>query len=928
MDEIIEPVASEPRPTTAAHVSSAAPHHVYLIDGSGFIFRAYFARAKDPKAERFQRQSDGMATEVVMHFSNMLDKYLRDADADHIAVIFDASGRSFRNEIYNEYKANRREMPDDLAPQLAHVRQAADAFGVCRIEMEGFEADDLIATYARHAIEAGAKVTILSSDKDMMQLVSDDRVLMRDPMTDRPIGETEVREKFGVGPDKVIDVQALCGDSTDNVPGVPGIGVKTAAELINAYGDLETLLAHAGEIKQPKRRETLIENEAKARLSKELVKLDNKVPLPCPLSALKVKPYDSEKLFPFLDEMELRALKSRIARRLDITAPIPTGPMEPVIPEIPPFTAPRTYALVDTVEGLDHWIEAAQQAGTVAIWAEGSSVANARPALGGIALALAPGLAAYVPVGHRAPETQAPVLPLGDTLTHPALRAVSPLSRTAGEGTERREGGEGKLTPELAIERFRPLLVDPGVLKIGHDVKTTAHLLSRYGLTLAPYDCTMLMSYVLDGGQFEHTIENLVRRCFEHELTPLKELVGTGKSVITFADVQPERARDFAAERADAVLRLHMLLKARLVRDRMTAFYETIERPLVPVVAAMECEGIKVDPAALAELSRDFTRRIADLEQAIFRAVGNDFNIGSTKQLGDVLFEKLGLPGGKKGKTGAYGTDASILEELAPLHEVPGHVLEWRQLTKLKSTYADALAEEIDRDSGRVHTSYALAVAATGRFSSNNPNLQNIPIRTEEGRRIRRAFIAEPGHLLLSADYSQIELRLAAHVADVPELKQAFRDGVDIHALTASQVFRRAASRDGCEHQAAREGDQFRHHLRHQCLWPRSANRRAAERGGRLYPRLFRPLPGDPRLYGADQERLPPHRLCRDDLRAQMLYLRHPRRQPGAPRRRRAAGDQRAVAGFGRRHHQTSHGPHSRRPRPREAAGSHALAGP
>jgi DNA polymerase-1 len=785
VNDIIEPLVSEPQPAAVPHALSAAPHHVYLIDGSGFIFRAYFARAKDPKAERFQRASDGMATEVVMHFSNMLDKYLRDTDADHIAVIFDASGRSFRNEIYDQYKANRREMPDDLAPQLAHVRQAADAFGVCRIEMEGFEADDLIATYARHAIEAGAKVTILSSDKDMMQLVSDDRVLMRDPMTDRPIGETEVREKFGVGPDKVIDVQALCGDSTDNVPGVPGIGVKTAAELINAFGDLEALLAHAGEIKQPKRREALIENEAKARLSKELVKLDDKVPLPCPLSALRVKPYDSEKLFPFLDEMELRALKSRIARRLDITAPVPTGPMEPVIPEIPPFTAPRTYALVDTVEGLDHWIEAAQQAGAVAVWPEASNVAGTRPALCGIALALAPGLAAYVPVGHRASRAEVLSLPLMDGNMQPA----SPLSRNAGEGAERSEAGEGNLTLELALDRLRPLLEDPGVLKIGHDLKTAAHLLSRYGVTLAPYDCTMLMSYVLDGGQFEHTIESLVRRSFEHGLISTKELVGTGKSLIAFAEVTPERARDFAVERADAVLRLHMQLKARLVRDRMTAFYETIERPLVPVVAAMEREGIKVDRVALADLSRDFARRIADLEQAIFRAVGNDFNIGSTKQLGDVLFEKLGLPGGKKGKTGAYGTDASILEELAPLHEVPRHVLEWRQLTKLKSTYADALAEEIDRDSGRVHTSYALAVAATGRFSSNNPNLQNIPIRTEEGRRIRQAFVAESGHLLLSADYSQIELRLAAHVAEVPELEQAFRDGVDIHALTASQVF-------------------------------------------------------------------------------------------------------------------------------------------
>jgi DNA polymerase-1 len=486
--------------------------------------------------------------------------------------------------------------------------------------------------------------------------------------------------------------------------------------------------------------------------------LDDDVPLPCPLSALRVKPYSSEKLFPFLDEMELRALKSRIERRLDIMAPPSEQPIDPVIPEVPPFTEPRTYALVDTLEGLDHWIEAAQQAGVVAVWPEASAIPGSRPALAGIALALAPGLAAYVPLGHRAAGT----LDLG---------------------------GAGELPLPAVIDRLRPLLEDPGVLKIGHDVKAAAHLLSRYGIELTPYDCTMLMSYVLEGGQAEHTIEHLVRRAFEHELRPLKELVGTGKSLIPFAEVPREAARDFAAERVDAALRLHMLLKARLVRERMTAFYETIERPLVPVVAAMECRGIKVDRAALAELSRDFARRIGETEQAIFRAVGSEFNIGSTKQLGDVLFGKLGLPGGKKGKTGAYGTDASILEELAPLHEAPGHVLEWRQLTKLKSTYADALGEEIDGETGRVHTSYALAVAATGRFSSNNPNLQNIPIRTEEGRRIRRAFVAEPGHLLLSADYSQIELRLAAHVADVPELKQAFRDGVDIHALTASQVF-------------------------------------------------------------------------------------------------------------------------------------------
>src|SRR5215813_9444166 len=495
VEEIIEPVVSEARLTVAAHAPSAAPHHVYLIDGSGFIFRAYFARAKDPKAERFQRKSDGMATEVVMHFSNMLDKYLRDTDADHIAVIFDASGRSFRNEIYDQYKANRREMPDDLAPQLAHVRQAADAFGVCRIEFEGFEADDLIATYARHAIEAGAKVTILSSDKDMMQLVSDDRVQMRDPMTDRPIGEAEVREKFGVGPDRVIDVQALCGDSTDNVPGVPGIGVKTAAELITAYGDLETLLAHAADIKQPKRREALIENEAKARLSKELVKLDDKVPLPCPLSELRVKPYDPEKLFPFLDEMELRALKRRIEKRLSIVAPsVPVGPSEPVIPDIPPFSAPCTYAVVDTLDGLEHWIAAAEQAGHVALWPAPSLLAGTRPEFCGLALAVSPGLAAYVPLGHRS--------------------------------TELFEGGEG-LSREEAIKRLKPLLEHPGVLKIVHDAKGAAHLMRRYGIALFPCDCTMLMSYVLDGGQFDHTIEETTKRAFEHDLVPQKEILGT-----------------------------------------------------------------------------------------------------------------------------------------------------------------------------------------------------------------------------------------------------------------------------------------------------------------------------------------------------------------------------------------------------------------
>ena len=749
MNDIVDTISAEARAT--AIPPGAAPRHVYLVDGSGFIFRAYHAL---PPLTR----SDGTPIAAVLGFSNMLAKLLQETDADHIAVIFDAAGTSFRNRLYDQYKANRGAPPDDLVPQFKLVREATDAFGVCRIEMADFEADDLIATYARHAVEAGAVVTIVSSDKDLMQLVNH-KVTMLDPIKNKPIGEAEVREKFGVGPDKVIEVQALCGDSVDNVPGVPGIGVKTAAELINTYGDLETLLAHAHEIKQPKRRESLIENEAKARLSKELVKLDDEVPLPCPLSDLRVNPIDLDRLLPYLREMEFRNLTARMSQRLSGPAAMAAAtpaPTEPVTPEILPFTAPHTYAVVDTIDGLDHWIEAAQQAGIVALWVAPSVVAGSRPEFCGLALAVAPGLAAYVPLGHRPAE-------LFD----------------AGGGLSRDD----------AITRLKPLLEDPGILKIVHDAKGAAHLLRRYGIALEPYDCTMLMSYVLDGGQFEHTIEEVTRRTFEHQLVSAKEMLGTGKSLICFAELTSAAARDFAAERADAALRLHMLLKARLVRDKMTAFYETIERPLVPAVAAMEDHGVKVDRAALAELSRDFALRIAELERTIWRDVGNEFNIGSTKQLGDVLFEKLGLPGGKKGKTGAYGTDASILEQLSPLHPVPAQVLEWRQLTKLKSTYADALGEEIDRDTGRVHTSFALAATATGRLSSSEPNIQNIPIRTEEGRKIRRAFVAEPGHLLLSADYSQIELRLAAHVADIAELKAAFQAGHDIHALTASEVF-------------------------------------------------------------------------------------------------------------------------------------------
>ncbi len=749
MNDLLPADTGEHRPALGRDGSTLTPRHVYLVDGSGYIFRAYHAL---PPLNR----SDGTPTSAVLGFSNMLAKLLAETDADHIAVIFDHSGSSFRNQIYDLYKANRSEPPDDLKPQFKLVRDATRAFSVCCIEAENYEADDLIATYAREAAEAGAIVTIVSSDKDMMQLVGE-RVTMLDPIKNRPIGAAEVRERFGVDPDKVIEVQALCGDSVDNVPGVPGIGVKTAAELINTYGDVETLLERAGEIKQPKRRESLIEHAAKARLSRELVKLDDHVPLPCPLTDLAVKPIDPNVLLPWLRQMEFRTLGTRMAQKLEGAQPqtIEAAVVEPVVPQIVPFAETPEYGLIDTLEDLDRWIAAATEAGVAAI--------HPAPGLAGVALALGPGRAAYIPLTPRAGNGQG------------SLGLAAP--------------GTNALPANEVLARLRPLLEDRGTLKVGHDMKGTAKLLLRHGIRVAPYDCTMLMSYVLDGGQFGHEIEDLLSRAAGHNLKPLKELVGSGKSLISFADVAPEAARDFTAERADAALRLHATLKARLVAEHMTAFYETVERPLVPTVAAMEFAGIKVDRGALGELSTDFGRRIAEIEAAIYRDVGSTFNIGSPKQLGDVLFDKLQLPGGRKGKTGAYGTDASILEQLSPLHPVPGRVLEWRQLTKLKSTYADALVDEIDPEDQRVHTTYALTVAATGRFSSNDPNLQNIPVRTEEGRKIRAAFVAEPGHVLLSADYSQIELRLAAHVADIPALKEAFLAGHDIHAATASEVF-------------------------------------------------------------------------------------------------------------------------------------------
>jgi DNA polymerase-1 len=734
-----------------------ALRHVYLIDGSGFIFRAYHALPP-------LTSSDGTPVGAVLGFSNMLLKLLQGTDADHIAVVFDSAKTSFRNRIYDAYKAHRPETPDDLVPQFALVREATDAFNVCRIERPDFEADDLIATYARHAAQAGATVTIVSSDKDMMQLVSD-RIGMFDPMKEKPIGASEVREKFGVGPDKVIDVQALAGDSVDNVPGVPGIGVKTAAELINTYGDLESLLARAGEIKQPKRRQALIDFAEQARLSKRLVVLDQDVPLPVPLADLAVKPLDRDKLMAFLKAHEFRTLLARVARLGEEPSRAPAANGASMPAAAADLSAPeRRYELIQDVATLERWIEAARAQGSVAIATETSVRDSALAELVGIALALAPGHAAYIPLGHGAPRPEAGL---------DFAAAAPPRQIPRAE----------------ALARLKPLLEDESVLKIGQNIKYDIAVLAGCGIELTPSDCTMLMSFVLDGARHGHELDELARLHFGHETIAYKDVTGSGKDHVGFAAAPLERARDYAAEDADFTLRLYRHLKPRLIGEHLLAFYETVERPLASVVAGMERAGIAVDRDELQRLSADFAGRIAALEREIHALAGHPFNVGSPKQLGEVLFDKLNLPGGRKGKTGAYGTDASVLEQLGAMHDLPARVLDWRQLSKLKSTYADALVDEINPATGRVHTCYALAATSTGRLSSTDPNLQNIPIRTEEGRKIRRAFVAAPGHVLISADYSQIELRLAAHVAAIEPLKDAFRAGADIHALTASEVF-------------------------------------------------------------------------------------------------------------------------------------------
>jgi DNA polymerase-1 len=783
--------------------------HVYLIDGSGYIFRAFHALPP------LTRRSDQLPVGAVHGFCGMLWKLLQDsrksAGPTHIAVVFDYSEKTFRNEIYADYKAHRPPAPEELLPQFPLVRQAVKAFNVACIEQEGYEADDLIATYARQAVAAGGDVTVVSSDKDLMQLVGSG-VTMLDTMKvpPRTIGPDEVRERFGVPPDKVVDVQALAGDATDNVPGVPGIGVKTAAELINEYGDLDTLLERAGEIKQPKRRERLTEFALQARLSRQLVTLDGNVPLTVPIERLGLQEPDAGALLGFMREMEFTTLTKRIAEGLgkEVPPPLERAPVHSPGPSAPPETPaspaktaaePRAptgptpqaavlaaataakaakidrsqYETVTELARLDAWIAEAYATGHVAFDTETTSLDPMLAEFVGFSMATAPGRACYVPLGHR---------PASDAFDF---------------------GGEDlKQVPVRdALAALGPLLEDSSVLKIGQNLKYDCLLLARHGIAVAPLDDTMLLSYALDAGaNREHGMDALAERHLGHACMPFTQVIeyapGARKSAKTFAQVPLAKATEYAAEDADVTLRLWMALKPRLTAERMTAVYETLERPLVPVLAEMERAGIKVDRSILTRLTSTFSQRVARLEGEIYELAGHKFNLGSPKQLGEFLFDNLKLPGGRKTRTGQWETRAGLLDDLAAREDLPEQhrklinvMLEWRQLTKLRSTYTEALPQYINPETGRIHTSYALGATTTGRLASNDPNLQNIPVRTKEGREIRTAFIAEPGNKLISADYSQIELRVLAHVADIPQLRRAFAEGLDIHAMTASEMF-------------------------------------------------------------------------------------------------------------------------------------------
>ncbi|MCC8942891.1 DNA polymerase I [Bradyrhizobium sp. Arg68] len=817
---------AKPAPKTApkpvAAKATAKGDHVFLVDGSSYIFRAYHALPP------LNRKSDGLQVNAVLGFCNMLWKLLREMPDDnkptHLAIVFDKSEITFRNKLYPDYKAHRPPAPDDLIPQFALIREAVRAFDLPCLEQIGFEADDLIATYARQASERGATTTIVSSDKDLMQLVTD-KVVMFDTMKDRRIGRDEVIEKFGVPPEKVVEVQALAGDSTDNVPGVPGIGVKTAAQLIIEYGDLDQLLFRATEIKQPKRREALLENAEKARISRQLVLLDDKVDLEVPLDDLAVHEPDPRRLIAFLKAMEFSTLTRRVAEYSQIDpanvdadpgnksgasvfSPLPPSDVTPAPGDAPTAAAPapapakaqakptgarddknsslkgtpaalaeirgeaikkagfdrKAYQAIESLDQLKAFIGRVRDTGYVAIEAMSESIDPMQAELSGLALAVAPNDACYVPLGHKQPGGGAGLFDAG----------LAP----------------GQMKSADALAALKPLLEAAGIQKVGFNTKFTAVMLAQHGITLVNYDDAQLMSYALDAGRGSHALEALAERWFGHAVVSYGGLVGSGKGKLTFDQVTIDKATEYAAESADVILRLWRVLKPRLTAERMLTVYETLERPLVAVLARMERRGISIDRQVLSRLSGDFAQTAARVEAEIQEIAGEPVNVGSPKQIGDIIFGKMGLPGGSKTKTGAWSTTAQVLDELAEQgHEFPKKILEWRQVSKLKSTYTDALPTYVNPQTHRVHTTYALAATTTGRLSSNEPNLQNIPVRTEDGRKIRRAFIATPGHKLVSADYSQIELRLLAEIADVPVLRQAFRDGLDIHAMTASEMF-------------------------------------------------------------------------------------------------------------------------------------------
>ena len=749
-------------------------HHLHLIDGSAYIFRAYHALPP------LTRKSDGLPVGAVAGFCNILWNELSRATsngkaATHLAVIFDHSATTFRNALYPEYKANRPELPEDLRPQFPLTREATRAFNVACLETEGYEADDIIATLAREAVAAGGSCTIISSDKDLMQLIRPG-VDMFDPMKTKVIGPEEVMEKFGVGPDKVIDVQSLAGDSVDNVPGAPGIGLKTAALLINEYGDLDTLLARAGEIKQPKRREALLENAEKIRISRELVTLKSDTPMDVSLDDMEIRLPEAGTIMDFLTKMEFRTLTKRVADKLGITAPaLPeTSQLAVAIPreekaqEEQPAFDHAGYECIREMAALIRWIDRIRDVGHVAVDTETTSLDEMQADLVGISLSVEAGKAAYIPLGH---------------------------TTGGGDLFGASKPAEGQLDLAETIKALKPVLEDPSILKIGQNMKYDWKIFARLGVRSTPFDDTMLMSYAMHAGLHNHGMDELSDRYLGHSPIPIKSLLGSGKSQITFDKVAIDEAVKYAAEDADVTLRLWQIFKPRLHRAKVTTVYETLERPLVPVLADMEMTGIQVDRDTLSRMSNAFAQKLVQLEEEIQSIAGEKFNVGSPKQLGEILFDRLGIPGGEKGKTGAYGTGADILEDITTLEDHPtgaqlaARVLDWRQIAKLKSTYTDALQLAINPDTGRVHTSYSIAGANTGRLASTDPNLQNIPVRTEEGRRIREAFVAPKGRILVSLDYSQIELRILSHIADIPELRKAFEDGIDIHALTASEMF-------------------------------------------------------------------------------------------------------------------------------------------